>query len=305
MKKLTLIFTALIFVLGISVISCTKDNTQTNPAIITATDAVQVDFSVTEISGIIDDYQTLNAPAFVDPTLKAGVADGPATTAGLKLDNCATVTIVKTPVMTANAVTGATIKFTIDYGTTGCVGKDGKARRGTIVSTFTWVKEGGWSRESTIDIYVSDIHHVGTQSLTFGVTGANKHAYITERTTLKVTAKDGSWRNWISERQRELLEGNGGVNPVKIWKITGVSSFSNSTGETATYTISATDPLIKRSDCKTFTSGTVTTVNKAGATTIVTYAVVAPQTCPDGFTVKTPSDKNGKGAITRFIRFGI
>jgi len=141
--------------------------------------------------------------------------------------------------------------------------------------------------------------------MTYSLFGPNKHAYFTESTSLKVTQKDNTtWSNLVSNRTRELIEGNGGVNPVKIWKINGSSSFSNSAGETATHTISATDPLIKRSDCKTFTSGTVTTVNKANVTTTVTYAVVTPATCPDGFTVTIPP-KNGKGEMHWFIKFKI
>ena len=305
MKKITFIFAAMAFTAVIAVISCTKESTPTsqNIAITAVTDAVQVDNSATEITGTIDDYQTLNSTTFVDPSLKAGVADGPMSTKGLSMESCATVTMVKTPVLTGTAITGATIKFTIDFGTAGCVGKDGKARRGTITSTYTWIKLGGWSRESAIDLYVSDIHYVGTESSTFSTIGLYHHAYFTEISTLTVTAKDGSSKIWSSERQRELLEGNGGVNPIKIFKITGKSTFSNSALESSSYTISDTDPLIKRSDCKTFTSGTVVIVNKAGVTTTINYGT-ASVTCPDGYTVKTPGDKDGKGIVNTFIKFG-
>ena len=301
MKKITFIFAVMVFSAGIAVISCTKENTSsTSPEITSATDAVQIDYNSTEISGTIDDYQTLNVTSFTDPTLKAGVADIPTSTMGLNIDNCAKVTMVKTPVLTGTAVTGATLKFTIDFGTTGCIGKDGKARRGTIISTYTWVKLSGWSRESAIDLYISDVHYVGTQSLTVGVTGPNNHLLFTENATLKVTAKDGSWKNWTSTRLRELIEGNGGVNPIKIFKITGNSTFSNSALGSSTYTIDV--PLIKRSDCKTFTSGTVIIVNKAGVTTTIDYTTVGVN-CPDGYNIKTPADKNGKGGMMRFIKW--
>ena len=298
MKRIVIIFTALAFIAGIAVISCTKENTPASQAITSATDAVMVDNSVAEITGIIDDYEAANSTTFVSPAFKSTLVDGPMTMRAKRLDSCVTVTVTKT--LTA---TTANVFFKIDFGTTGCVGKDGKARRGTITSTYSWVKAGGWSRESAIDMYVSDIHHVGTQVSTFGVTGPYNHAYFTEKTSMTITAKDGSTKTWNSERQRELIEGNGGVNPVKIFKITGNSTFSNSSGESSSYTISIADPLIKRSDCKTFTSGTVTIVNKAGVTTTITYTV-AGQTCPDGFTIKTPGDKNGKGAMSRFIKFG-
>jgi hypothetical protein len=306
MKKITMIFTALAFVIGVAVISCTKQSTAPDPAITTATDVVLVDNAANDISGTIDSYEAVNPTQFVDPaSFKALSANGPVTLAGMGVDKCATVTIVRTPTLTANVVTGATLSFKIDFGTAGCVGKDGKARRGTITSTYTWVKEAaGWSRVSAIDLYVSDVHHVGTQTMVYSLFGPNKHAYFTETSTLTVTQKDGTtWSKLVSNRTRELLEGNGGVNPVKTWKINGSSTFSNSAGETATHTISTTDPLIKRSDCKTFTSGTVTTVDKANVTTTVTYSVVAPATCPDGFTITVPA-KNGKSAFQTFIKFG-
>lgn len=298
MKKIRFIFTALAFIAGIAVISCTKESTPTSQAITNATDVVLIDNSVVEITGIIDDYQTANSSTFVAPAFKAGVADGSMMMKTKRLDSCAVVTVTKT--LTA---TTADISFKIDFGTKGCVDKNGNVRRGIIASTYTWVKAGGWSRESTIDLYINDVLHDGVQTSAFGVTGPNNHAYLTDKTTMTVTAKDGSSKTWISDRQRELMEGNGGVNPIKIFKITGSSTFSNSAGESSSYTISATDPLIKRSDCKTFTAGTVTIVNKAGVTSSIDYTV-AGQTCPDGFTIMTPGDKNGKGAISRFIKFG-
>lgn len=301
MKRLNLIFAAVICVVGIAVVSCTKENASTPQSITSAADAVQTDNAVVGITDLIDDYQSINTTAFVDPTLKAAGANNPVTIKGLRRDSCATVTIVKTPTLTGTTITGATVTFKIDFGTTGCLGHDGKARRGTITSTFTWVKAGGWSRVSTIDLYVSDVHHVGTQASTFGVTGAFNHALFTEVTDLTITAKDGTWKKWSSNYQRELIEGNAGATSAKIFKITGSSTFSNSAGETASYTI--TVPLTKPAACKTPTAGTVVVVNKAGVSTTIDYGTGTD--CKTGVTIKFPGDKNGKGALSRFIKFGI
>ena len=301
MKKITFIFAALAFTAGIAVISCTKEGTQTSQtnAITATTDAVQLDNSATEITGIIDDYQTFNSTNFTDPTLKAGVADGPMSTKGMAMDNCATVTMTKTPVVVGGVVTSYTIKLTIDFGTVVCTNKDGKQRKGTITSTYTWVRLGGWSRESTIDMYVGDVKYVGTESSTFGVIGVNHHAYFTENTSLTAT-KDGTSKKWTSERQRELIEGNGGGTTVKIYKITGNSTFTNAKEEKSTYTI--TVPLIKPANCKSFTEGTIVTVSTAGVTTTIDYGTGT--TCKDGYTVKAPGDKEGKGIVNTFIKFG-
>jgi len=306
MKKLTLIFTVLAFVLGIAIISCTKQaTTQTDTVITTTTDAIVLDNTVSDFTGLVDDYTAANPSFFVDPTIptKAASADPlPTTVKGIGLDKCATVNILKTPTMTASVITGAMVKFTIEF-TAGCIGSDGKARRGTIVSTFTWVKEGGWSRVSAIDLFVSDVHYVGTQNGTFSKIAPFSHAYYTESSTLTVTAKDGTVKKWSSERQRELMEGNGGVNPVKIWKITGNSSFTNAKGEKSTYTIK--EPLYTSTACKGFIAGTVVTVS-TGVTTTAAYGAytnAASASCKDGFTVTKPG-VNGGPAITTFIKFG-
>ena len=306
MKKLSIIFTILAFGAGVAIISCTKEATTTPPTVTVATDAVIVDNTVADITGTVEDYEAVNATAFVDPTLKDMVVDPTTVTLHPKrMDSCATVTMSKTTVVTASVITGATITFKIDFGTTGCVGKDGKARRGTITSTYTWVKLGGWTRTSVMDLYISDVHHVGYVTTTFGVTGANNHAYLTEAAALTITAKDGTVKSWNANRQRELVEGNGGVNPVKIWKITGSASFTNVAGDKSTYTI--TNPLYKTSNCKGFVAGTIVTVSAAGVTTTVdygTYTTPAAVVCKDGFTISVPAGANGKGAFSRFIKFG-
>jgi hypothetical protein len=302
MKKLALIFTVFAFVLGVTIISCTKQTTQTDPVITTTADAIVLDNTVSDFTGLLDDYTAANPTFFVDPTLKAASADPlPTTATGVALDKCAKVTIVKTPSMTASAVTGATVKFTIEF-TAGCVGNDGKARRGTIVSTFTWVKEGGWSRVSAIDLYVSDVHYVGTQNGTFSKIAPYGHNYFTENSSMTVTAKDGTVKTWTSERQRELMEGNGGVNPNKIWKITGNSTFTNAKGEKSTYSIK--EPLYTSTACKGFIAGTVVTVS-GGITTTAAYGVytnAASVTCKDGFTV-TKTGANGGPTISTFVKF--
>jgi hypothetical protein len=306
MKKLSIIFAILIFGAGIAIISCTKETTPTPPAVTAATDAVVVDNTVADLTGIIEGYEAVNPSAFVDPTAKAMVADPTTVTLHPKrIDSCATVTLTKTTVVTASVITGATLTLKIDFGTTGCVDKNGVARRGTITSTYTWVKLGGWSRTSLMNMYISDVHHVGYLTTTFGVTGANNHAYLTEAAAMIVTAKDSTKKAWNSNRQRELVEGNSPTALVKIWKITGSSGFTNAAGDKSTFTIS--EPLYRKSDCKGFVAGTVVTVSTAGVTTTINYGpftTYAALTCKDGFTINVPAGANGKGAFSTFIKFG-
>jgi hypothetical protein len=306
MKKLSIIFTILVFGAGIAIISCTKEATTTPPAVTVATDAVIVDNTVTDITGTIEDYEAVNPSVFVDPTLKAMVADPTTVTLHPKrIDSCATVTGSKTTVVTASVITGATVTLKIDFGTNGCVAPNGKTIKGTITSTYTWVKLGGWTRTSIMNLYIDNVHHVGYLTSTFGVTGANNHAYLTEAAALIVTATDSTKTSWNSNRQRELVEGNGGVAAVKIWKITGSSGFTNKAGDKSTYTI--INPLYRTSNCKGFVAGSIITVSTTGVTTTIdygTYTTPAAVTCKDGFTISVPAGANGKGAFSRFIKFG-
>lgn len=303
MKKITMIFAALAFVTGLAVISCTKQSTTPDPAVADVTDAVSMDNTVTDITGTVSDYQALNPAIFADPTLKAASAD-PIPTAANALDKCATVTYSRVPVMTASAVTGATVNFSINFGTTGCVGKDGKTRTGSIVSNLSWVKAGGWSGTITFDLFINGIHHAGSVVTTYGVTGPNNHVYITEATSMTVTLKDGTTRQWISNRQRELVEGNSPTIAVKIWKVTGNSSFTNVKGDKSTFTIN--DALYRISGCQGFSAGSTTAVSTSGVTTTIDYGAFttyAALTCPSGFTVKTPGT-SVRGAINTFIKWG-
>jgi hypothetical protein len=310
MKKLSILFTILVFGAGIAIISCTKEATTTPPTVSSATDAIVVDNTVSDITATIENYEAVNPSTFTDPTLKAMVA-GPTTVIlyPKRFDSCAIVTGSKTNVITGTAVTGATVTLKIDFGTIGCIGKDGITRKGTITSTYTWVKLGGWTRVSAIDLYVNDVHHVGTQTATFGLIGPNNHAFYTDTTSLTITATVSgvaTTKIWTSDRQRELVEGNGGIAVVKIWKITGNSSFTNAAGDKSTYTI--INPLYRTSNCKDFVAGSVQTVSTAGVTTTIdygTYTTPAAVTCKDGFTVNVPAGPNGKGAFSRFIKFGI
>jgi hypothetical protein len=310
MKKLTLIFAAITFVIGFAVISCTKESTTTPPELTIATDATVVDNSVADIAATIDAYEGVNTAYFADPTLKAASVDPIPT--NLAAYACATVTATKTPTIVATAVVGAVVNFTINFGTTGCVSADKKVRTGTITSVYTWVKAtasapGGWTRVSTINLTIDGVKHVGAQTITWGVTGTNNHAYLTEATTVTVTPLTGDAKTWTSTRTRELMEGNGGVNPIKLWKITGSSTFTNGT-VTSTYTI--VNPLFRMSTCKGFVAGSVTTVSTAGVSTTIDYgpyttnAALLAAPCKDGYTITGAADKNGKGAFSRFIKFG-
>src|ERR1035437_1253766 len=229
MKKIKILFVALILGVGIFTFCKTQENRSTgSPEIQAAKDAIQLENTVAEIKGIISDYQRMYADVFVAPVFKTGGAESLTRIIGTKRkDSCVNIIIEK---MTVDD--SATIKLSIDYGAFGCKCSDGKTRKGSIVSLYSWMKVGGWSKESTIDnLIVNGEIQAGTISSSFGLVGPDKHHNRIEKTTMRIPAKDGTWKEWSAIRNREMIEGNGTKDLNKIiFKITGTSKGSNSAG---------------------------------------------------------------------------
>jgi hypothetical protein len=300
MKKITILFVTLILGAGIFTFCNLKGNGFTSsPEIQAARDAIKMENTVAEIKGIISDYQRLYADIFVAPVFKPGGAQNSTRIIGTKRkDSCVSVIIEK---MTVDD--SATIKLTIDYGPFGCACSDGKTRKGSIVNLYSWIKAGGWSKESTIDnLIVNGEIQAGTISSSFGLVGADKHSNWAEKTTMRIPAKDGSWKEWSSDRNREMIKGNGTKDINKIvFRVTGSSKGSNSSGFSYSSRIQKDNPLIKPANSLFFTKGTMVMTNSNGKIVTLDYG--------DGsykkvVTIKTPGTKNGKGATTMSLKLG-
>jgi len=298
MKTIKILFVALILGAGIFTFCNTKKSWSASaPEIQAARDAIQMENTVTEIKGIITYYQRLYADIFVAPTFKVGGAENLTRIIGTKRkDSCVNIIIEK---MTIDD--SATIKLTIDYGAFGCICSDGKTRKGSIVNLYSWMKAGGWSKESTIDnLIVNGEIQAGTISSSFGLVGASKHRNWIEKTTMRIPAKDGSWKEWSSNRNREMIKGNDTKDINKIvFKVTGTSKGSNSSGFSYSSQIKEDNPLIKPANFGTFTKGTMVMTNSNGKIVTLDYG---DGTYKKVVTIKTPGDKNGKGATTTNVK---
>lgn len=147
---------------------------------------------------------------------------------------------------------------TIDFGT-GCLGRDGKYRKGKIVSIYTnpMVVPGAKVSTTFVDYYVDSFKIEGT--------------HITENTSIsnmqgwKVVVIDGKitntntnlWRKWNSTKNVLQIEGNGTPHfPLDdVYKITGNARGSNSAGHT--WAALVVDPLIKKFTCPWIVKGKV------------------------------------------------
>ncbi|HMQ47522.1 MAG TPA: hypothetical protein PKA00_09010 [Saprospiraceae bacterium] len=147
---------------------------------------------------------------------------------------------------------------TIDYGTDGCEGPDGRIRRGIIQ---VWVSDSfhipGAQRILTfVDFYLDDAHIEGTKTLTNEGYDADGNRTIS-RTVQNgmITFPNGETVSWESAHLMTQIEG--ADTPFlyfdNVFEITGGATGINRNGVPFTSTI--TEPLIKRKNCLWIVSG--------------------------------------------------
>lgn len=147
---------------------------------------------------------------------------------------------------------------TIDFGN-GCLGRDGKFRKGKIVTIYTnRMLVPGAKVSTTFAGYHVDSFHIEGTHITENTSVSNMQG-------LKVSVIDGKitnintskWRKWNSVKNIVQIEGNGTANfPLDdVYKITGAATGSNSSGNSWSSTI--VEPLIKKFTCRWIVKGTV------------------------------------------------
>jgi hypothetical protein len=147
---------------------------------------------------------------------------------------------------------------TIDFGN-GCLGRDGKYRKGKIVSIYTnrMLVPGAKVSTTFINYQVDSVKIEGTH-ITENTSTSNMQGW-------KVIVIDGKvsstitnrWRKWNSTKNILQIAGNGTPNfPMDdVYKITGGARGSNSNGNT--WAAGIQDPLIKKITCRWIVKGTV------------------------------------------------
>jgi hypothetical protein len=242
--------------------SCKKENsavntTEDSPAevaatINTTTEEAQTEeqfddvFNITASISAEDAGEDLGFDANVSVLAETGVRLSPSTT------RCYTVTVVpQQPGVFPKTVT-------IDFGN-GCLGRDGKYRKGKIVSIYT--------KRLLVPGAIVSTTFVGYHVDSFKIEGTHitKNTSTTNMQGLKVTVIDGkitntnngNWRKWNSTKDILQIAGNGTPNfPLDdIYKIEGGARGSNSFGHSWASII--VDPLIKKFTCRWIVKGTV------------------------------------------------
>lgn len=147
---------------------------------------------------------------------------------------------------------------TIDFGATGCLGRDGKLRKGKIVTVYTGPMRIPGSKATTefvgykVDsVQVQGVHEVQNTS------SSNNLSLTTKVINGQLTWDSGRWIKWTSTRTVVQVEGNGSpMFPLDdIFSITGAGRGENSRG--ASWAHEITEPLIKKFTCRWISKGVI------------------------------------------------
>lgn len=147
---------------------------------------------------------------------------------------------------------------TIDFGT-GCLGRDGKFRKGKIVSIYTnpMVIPGAKVSTTFIGYHVDSFKIEGTH-ITENTSTSNMQGWNIKVIRGKITnTVSNRWKEWNSVKDVLQIAGNGTPNfPLDdVYRIEGSATGSNSGGHT--WASQIVEPLIKKFSCPWIVKGTV------------------------------------------------
>jgi hypothetical protein len=160
---------------------------------------------------------------------------------------------------------------TIDFGN-GCLGRDGKYRKGKIVTIYTNPMSVPGAKVSTTFLgYQVDSLKIEGTHISENTSTSNMQGWKAEVIDGKITnVNTNRWFKWNSTKNVLQIAGNGTPNfPMDdVYKITGHARSVNSGG--GTWAALVTDPLIKKFSCRWIVQGTVKIV-KNGREAILDY----------------------------------
>ncbi len=143
----------------------------------------------------------------------------------------------------------------IDFGT-GCLSRDGKFRKGKIITVYTGPMRVPGSKATTnFDGYkVDSVAVAGTHEVINNSTSNNK-IFTTRVIEGKLTWDSGRWVKWSTTRTVAQLEGNGTpLFPLDdLFAITGAGRGENSRGNSWGHEV--IEPLIKKFTCRWISKG--------------------------------------------------
>jgi len=232
MKTIKWLFSTVLF-LGLFLTACNKDSTTDLTASSQQLTASEDQTTATNIYEDVDDQ--------VDESIE---------TRGGGANDC--------PIVTVEPNDGSYPRtVTIDYGTDGCEGPNGRIRKGQIVVTVsdTMSNEGAVRTVTFVDFSIDDAQIEGTKTLTN--LGYDDNGNVTFHRTVtggQITFPNGDVATW--EADHTLTQVAGGGTPFfidDIFQITGGSSGVNRNGKA--YTVEIITPLVRKKSCPWIVAG--------------------------------------------------
>lgn len=240
MKKL------LLFGLGISLfaVSCQKDNqVETAEEQNQTTETAQFETLLSVDENIVDETFLDESPESFPPA------------------PCATV--VRDTISTPRTIT-------IDYGTTNCLCRDGRFRRGIVVISYTGTRRTAGSSFSVAftNYFVNDNAVTGSITGSYTLNGTNP--VINRSSNITITTPTNVSSNRTATRTIEMIAGYAtpSVRTDDVFLISGNSSM---TRNGATHTQNITTPLRREGSCNWLVSGVMTTTHGTRGTRTIDY----------------------------------
>lgn len=143
----------------------------------------------------------------------------------------------------------------INFGT-GCLGRDGKLRKGKIITVFTGpMRVPGSKATTTFDGYKIDSVAVAGTHQVENVSTSSNASFTTRVLNGQLTWDSGRWVKWSTTRTVTQIEGNGTpMFPLDdIFSITGAGRGENSRGKSWGHEV--LEPLIKKFTCRWISKG--------------------------------------------------
>lgn len=242
MKQKSFFFLAsLLMTLSIALTSCSKDESNEQEDS-TASEVIDESF----VESVYEEVQDMADQAYQIELdgLKSTTDDF------IRFGDCVTITL-DTSVMPR--------VLTIDFGEENCLCRDGKYRRGQIISTFN----GRYRQTGTVithgfnNFYVNNNHVEGSKVIENMGLNDDGYMWFTIQVNGQVTMDDdGTILSWESNRTRTWIVGSDTPRWYDdIYLIGGTSSFSNSNGRGREMEIIT--PLRRELSCNHFVSGTI------------------------------------------------
>ncbi len=245
-----------LFLLTLSIAGCNKNNDSNEQDALEAQYAQVTSESDNEaeiiFNDVFDDVLGVNDEVGVGGT---GIFGRP--------NSCPTVTITR-----LGAPNLFPVRITMDYGTGGCVGRDGRTRRGKVIAVYTnrLIVPGAMATTGFDGFYVDSTLVEGIHKITN--TGSGQlgtppaFQYTVQVTGGKLTRPSGSFVQWNSNKVITQTEGMATAAPIDDWfKIEGNSVGQVSRlGRTFQFESTITEPLIKKFSCRWLVKGILRTV---------------------------------------------